>query len=262
MLKDLIIVGAGGLGREIAWLVQRINAVHPSYNLLGFVDDADITETIKGYKVLGNRTWLKSLNPKPMVVCAIGNPFVRSQIVNDLSDFKFATLIDPSVVKSDLIQIGEGSIICANCILTTNITIGKHVIINLNCTVGHDTILDNFSSLMPGVIIAGKVYIKQGVYIGAGSTIIETITIDEWAIIGAGAAVVRDIQNHVTAVGVPAKILLGKVKPDSNLKIIENKIKKINNRILEKVIIYLTFIQILGKIDFNYLLGIIEIYGF
>lgn len=204
-MNDLIIVGAGGFGREVAWLVQRINAVHPSYNLLGFVDDADIKQTIEGYKILGNRTWLKSLNPKPLLVCAIGNPALRSKITAELAAFQFATLIDPSVSKSDYVKIGEGSIICANCILTTNITIGKHVILNLACTVGHDTVLNDFVSVMPGVMIAGEVNIGQGVFLGTGSNVINQINIGESSTIGGGSTVVNDIPSNVTAVGVPAK---------------------------------------------------------
>lgn len=136
-MKDLIIIGASGFGREIAWLVERINKVEPTWNLIGFVDDnAEIQNTeINGYRVLGTSDDVIKY-PDPYYICAVGASRTRERIINRVKqinpNIKFGTVIDPSVEVSNLVTIGEGTIICANTIITVNISIGSHVIINLD----------------------------------------------------------------------------------------------------------------------------------
>ena len=121
----------------------------------------------------------------------------------------YPVLVHPGVELYDFqnIIIGKGSIICAGNIFTCDIRIGDHVLVNLNCTVGHDCIINNYSSIMPGVNISGKVLLEEGVYIGTGAEIINYVTIGEYATIGAGATVIDDIQPYAVAVGTPAKII-------------------------------------------------------
>lgn len=118
---------------------------------------------------------------------------------------QFATLVDPSVMRSDRIAIGEGTIICAGAILTVDITIGKHVIINLDCTVGHDALIGDFVTLYPSVNISGNTVINDEVEFGTGSQIIQGKEVGSGSIIGPGAVVVRDIPQGCTAVGLPAR---------------------------------------------------------
>lgn len=209
-LKKLIIVGVGGFGREVAWLVERINMKDPTWDLLGFVDD-NITlqsQLINGYKVLG--TTDSVLNYTDIYfVCAIGNAGVRKTIVDKITslnpDIKFATLIDPTVEMSKLVSIGEGAIICAHSIITVNIEIGKHVIVNLDCTIGHDAKLSDYVTLYPSVNVSGATLIGECTEVGTGTQIIQAKSIGHHSIIGAGAVVVRDIPDKCTAVGTPAK---------------------------------------------------------
>lgn len=208
-MKDLIIIGASGFGREVAWLTERINAKTPTWNIVGFLDDnKDIQgKEINGYKVLGTCDDAKSF-ADAYFVCAVGASAVREKIIQKLISLnpaiKFATLIDPSVIKSNLVQIGEGSIICAQTILTVNITIGKHVIINLDCTVGHDAVLNDFVTLYPSVNISGNTEFGRCVELGTGMQIIQGKRIGEYTIVGAGAVVVKDLPERCTAVGTPA----------------------------------------------------------
>lgn len=206
-MKRLVIVGAGSFAREVAWLVEEINKVEPEWEFLGFVDDSVTGETIEGYKVLCSVKELGRLSPRPMLVCAIGNPTTRKKIVEPLEEqgYQFATLVHPSVIMSRYVQIGHGSIICAGTILTTNIHIGKHCILNLNCKVGHDTRLGDYASLMPATNLAGNVTVGEGCYFGLNSAAINDLSIGEWSVIGAGAVVVKDIPLRVVAVGVPAR---------------------------------------------------------
>ena len=209
-MNDLIIIGARGFGREVAWAVERINKVNPTWNLLGFIDDSeDIQGTvINGYTVLGKTFDVKRYS-NAYFVCAVGSSKIREQIINRVieinPDIKFGTVIDPSVEMSSLVNVGEGTIICAHSILTVNIDIGSHVIINLDCTVGHDAVLHDFVTLYPSVNVSGITDIGHAVELGTGMQIIQGKKVGDYSIVGAGAVVVKDIPAKCTAVGSPAK---------------------------------------------------------
>lgn len=206
-MKDIVIIGAGGFGREVAWLIEDINRENREWNVIGFIDDNQFIQgtEISGYKVVGNSNWLKE--QELYVVNAIGNPFIKKKVMSQLSGSKnrYPVLIHPSVIYSDNITFGEGSIICAGSILTVNIIIGKHVIVNLDCTIGHDAIIGDYSTILPSANVSGFVKIDECVSVGTGSAIIHGISIGENTIIGAGAVVVKDLPANCTAVGSPAK---------------------------------------------------------
>jgi sugar O-acyltransferase (sialic acid O-acetyltransferase NeuD family) len=205
-MKDLIIIGAGGLGREVAWLVERINQDKRSWNLLGFVDDSEELQgkEINGYKVLGKSKWLLEQKSGMEVVCAVGSSLIRKKITEGLEDIKFATLIDPSVIGSDRVKIGCGCIICAGTIMTVDISLDDHVIINPNCTIGHDSDLKKFVTLYPSVNVSGNTLLGECVEVGTGSQIIQNKKIGRGTIVGAGAVVVKDLPESCTAIGIPA----------------------------------------------------------
>lgn len=207
-MKDLYIIGAGGFGREVAWCVGRINDVTPTWNLKGFIDD---NEELWGtqedeYFVLGGCEYLKE-QKDAYTVCAVGNAKARWQIIEKLSSsgVQFATIIDPSVILSKRISIGEGTIICAGTIATVDIKIGKHVIINLDCTLGHDDVIEDYVTIYPSVNISGNVIVGEWSEIGTGVQIIQGKKIKSNTIIGAGAVVIKDIDKSGTYVGVPTR---------------------------------------------------------
>lgn len=206
-MKDIVIIGAGGFGREVAWLIEDINKENKEWNFLGFVDDNEEIQgkEINGYKVVGNIEWLK--NQELYVVNAIGDPIIKKKVMERLqgSKNKYPVLIHPSVIYSDKVTFGEGSIICAGNIITVNIEIGKHVIINLDCTIGHDAKIGDYSTILPSVNVSGNVDIEECVSVGTGSAIIQGIKIGNNTIVGAGAVVVKDLPANCTAVGSPAK---------------------------------------------------------
>lgn len=205
-MKDLLIIGSSGFGREVAWLVERINKVSPTWNIVGFLDDDKLVQgtKINGYEVVGSvDDAIKFKNA--YLICAIGASKIRKSIINRVSNCRFATLIDPSVELSDFVEIGEGSIICAHSILTVNIKVGKHVIINLDCTVGHNATLDDFVTVYPSVNISGDSHYGECVELGTGSQVIQGKTIGKGTIVGAGSVVVKDLPEKCTAVGIPAK---------------------------------------------------------
>lgn len=209
-MKDLYIVGAGGFGREVAWMTERINEVRQEWNIIGFLDDAESSwnTEINGYRILGGCAYLDSIKEECWVVCTIGSSNVRKKVVEKLkrySNVRFATLVDPSVYISDTVELGEGTILCAGTIATVNICIGAHVILNLDCTVGHDAVLEDYVTVYPGVNISGNVYVRECAELGTGTQIIQGKSIGMESIIGAGAVVIKDIPEKCTAVGAPAK---------------------------------------------------------
>lgn len=209
-MKDLIIIGASGFGREVSWLVERINKIQDEWNLLGFIDDDPelFGKTIDGYKVLGGCLVLTKY-PDAYVICAIAASSIRKKVIQRIRELnanvQFAILIDPTVEISKRVKLGIGNIICAHSILTVDISLGNHVIINLDCTVGHDAKIHDFVTLYPSVNVSGKTNIGECVEIGTGTQIIQGKTIGNNSVIGAGAVVVRDIPDNCTAVGMPAK---------------------------------------------------------
>lgn len=208
-MKRILIFGAGGFGREVLWLIERINEKKPVWQIEGFLDDGVAAGTmLNGYPVLGGMNKLSEYDEKTAIVCAIGAAKIREKIINKIKEagaYEFPNLIDPDVQMSETVSMGEGNIICAGNILTVNIAIKDFLILNLSCTVGHDARIDSFVTVYPGVNISGCTEIGKCVELGTGSKIIQGKVIGENTIVGSGAVVVRDLPSDCTAVGVPAK---------------------------------------------------------
>ena len=211
-MKELYIIGAGGFGREIAWLVERINQEKPTWHLKGFIDDNPEIwgRGFDDYPVIGGCESLRKINHDIWVLCAIGSSKTRRRIIEGLGtspNIHFATVIDPSVQMSKRVEIGEGTMICAGNIITVDVTIGKHNIINLDCTIGHDAILGDFVTLYPSVNVSGCSAIGSETELGTGMQTIQGMKIGSQTIVGAGSVVIRDIPERCVAVGSPAKVI-------------------------------------------------------
>lgn len=207
-MGKLAIVGSGGFAREVLTLINAINSNTPQYEIVGFVGE-DKSQSVHGYPVIGNDDEVNLTQEPLSIVIAVGEPGLKAKIRGKYNNplISFPTLVHPSVIFGDKesIKIGQGSIVCAGCILTTDINIKDFVTLNLQCTVGHDTVIGNYSSFMPSVNISGEVDIKEGVYVGTGAKIINQVEIGEQTIVGAGAVVAKTLPANCTAVGVPAK---------------------------------------------------------
>ncbi|AYB34145.1 acetyltransferase [Chryseolinea soli] len=210
----LLIYGAGGLGREVLSLARAAGGFKP----IGFLDDAIAPRTaINDLRVLGSVEVLEAFHDPIHLILALGDPVSKAAVAQRIDPARvvFPVLKHPSVILQDeyAIQIGVGSILCAGSVLTNDIVLGKHVLLNLNCTVGHDSRIGDCSSIMPGVNIAGQVTIGEAVLVGAGANIKNRVHIGDRSKIGMGAAVIRDIGPGVTAVGVPAKVIVRSSSP-------------------------------------------------
>lgn len=209
-MKEIAIFGAGGLGREVAMLIEQINEKELTWELIGFFDDGlEIGEEIYGYKVIGNADELNKYKEELSVVFAIGEPAIRRKIVNllDNPNLFYPVLIHPDAVLGKDVVIAEGTIITAGNIITVNVKIGKHALLNLACTVGHDVTLGDYTTVMPGANISGNIEVGECVYIGTGAKTIQQVKIGANTIVGAGAVVINSLPADCTAVGVPAKVI-------------------------------------------------------
>jgi sugar O-acyltransferase (sialic acid O-acetyltransferase NeuD family) len=211
-IKEIAIFGAGGFGLEVAMLIEQINLECHEWELIGFFDDGiEKGTSINGYPLLGDIKELNNWTRDLYLALAIGIPKTKKAIFQRITNanIKYPILIHPNVIlgKTEYLKIGEGCIICAGNIITTNIEIGKHVILNLACTVGHETVIGDFSSFMPTCNISGEVVIGQSNFWGTGAKIINQKKVGNNVIVGAGAVVTTDILDNTTAVGIPAKII-------------------------------------------------------
>lgn len=209
--KNILILGAGGFAREVAALVDNINDAHPgTWNTIGYLERGDERrgEIMAGAPIL-NFADLDRFKTDIYAVAGIGNPKTKELALKDAEKLgcKFATLVHPSVVLAyrKTLVIGQGSIICAGCIIAIGASIGSHVILNFDCSIGHDTIIEDYVTLSPGCHLSGFNVLRRSCFLGTGAVTIEHLEIGARSVIGAGAAVVRDIPEDVTAVGVPAK---------------------------------------------------------
>jgi sugar O-acyltransferase (sialic acid O-acetyltransferase NeuD family) len=215
MIQEIAVYGAGGFGREVAWLIQSCNRKTEQYRVSCFVDDnfAMHGRVLNDIPILGLDD-VRQRFPTAKIVSAIGSPQVRQTVMERVASLgmETTTIVHPNVECSHWVRIGEGAVICAGTILTTNITLDRQVQINLDCTIGHDVIIGDYTTLAPGVHVSGWVHFGRRVYVGTGAVIINgtwenPLTIGDDAVIGAGACVTKSVPSSVTMVGVPAKSL-------------------------------------------------------
>jgi len=208
----LVIIGCGGFGREVHDVVNAINKVTPTWTLLGYLDDSPdrVNVTLvesRNSRVLGGTDWLKTAGHETQFVIGIGTGKIRRMIHERLScaGLTAATLVHPEATLGHGVRIGAGTIICAGVRATTNISLGRHVHLNINSTVGHDCTLEDYVTVNPLVAISGGVTVGTETMLGTHSAILQNLALGDRCVVGAGSCVVKDVLNDVTVKGVPAR---------------------------------------------------------
>lgn len=214
MAEPLVVIGAGGFGREVADVVEALNAraEQSLWDLIGMVDDGlseanRIRLADRGIRPLGSLSELISDGPRVRYVIGIGNPDVRRSIADQLdrAGFRPATLVHPEATLGSQVSLGAGTVVCAGARITTNISLGRHCHVNPNCTIGHDTLLGDFVSLNPGATVSGDCVIGARSLVGAGAVVLNQIVLGEGVLVGASACVTRNVPDATVVKGVPAR---------------------------------------------------------
>jgi len=217
----IVILGAGGHGSDVYSYLKFSLEQGADLAFLGFIDDHKPAGKFRDTKILGKIEDLSALASKHKqlrYITAIGDNALRREWVArvnslELKNVKPFSLIDARASIGHGVEIGEGTLIAPGCVLTTNIRIGSHCIVNVNSSISHDSVVDDYSNINPGAIIAGGSIIGKGCFIGAGAAVIDKITVGEWSILGAGTVAIQNLPPFVTAVGVPARIIGKREEP-------------------------------------------------
>lgn len=211
-MPELVIIGAGGFGREVFDVVDALNNVctpqEDPWEVLAFLDDGvPDPKRLAAYDV--PLLPLAALDDMPATVqfsIGIGDPKTRRRIDDQLSQSRrAATLIHPTASIGRAVTIGQGAVICSGVRLTNNIELGRQVHLNLNSTVGHDARLCDYVTVSPLVAISGYVTCEADVMLGTGATLNPGVTVGHGSIVGSGSAVLKDVEADSVVVGVPAK---------------------------------------------------------
>ncbi len=216
--EQIAIFGAGGFGREVAHWIEDCQQAFNNVQAVCFVDDNLARHgTIQNDLPIMGLASARECFPQAKIVGAIGLPSLRQRLMDKASaaGFEFATVIHPRTERSRWIEIGGGTVICAGNKLTTNIVLGQHVQLNMDCTIGHDVLMGDYTTLGPGVHVSGYVHFGKRVYVGTGAVFIQgtedaPLVIEDDAVVGAGACVTKPVAAGLTVVGIPARPLARK----------------------------------------------------
>lgn len=206
-MKDILIFGASGHARVIIDVVEKERL----YAVAGLVDETENrVETLLGYPVTKSICELYDQGVRSGLI-AVGDNWQRRKlaatILQRYPDFEFVTAIHPSVNIGKSVLIGSGTVVMPGCSINSRAEIKSHCIVNTGANVDHDSIVEDFGSLAPGVTLGGNVRIGECTAVGLGSALIQKVNVGQHSIIGAGSVVVRSIPSHVIAYGNPCRIV-------------------------------------------------------
>ncbi len=208
-MRKIVILGAGGFGREVAWVVERINAARPTYDLLGFCDDAEDKRegTCGTYPLLGPISLVKARFVTVGFFCAIGNNRARQAVTLRAvaAGLEPVTLVDPTAAIAPGVEIGKGSYVGIGSIVSVGAKTGEGVLINHQVCVGHDVTLGDYVQLCPGVCVSGGCTVGEGVLFGTLAGTIPRKKIGAWSTVGAGTMALRDVEESATVIRLPVR---------------------------------------------------------
>jgi acetyltransferase EpsM len=215
--RQLIVVCAGGHASELAAYIRDRQIVGGPIFVRGFVDDHRFEPTYEGAPILGGIEQLGAFllahpDDQFSYITAVGDNRARADVVRRVERLGAANLTPwtaqhATAIVGDTVEVGAGTCLGPGAIVTANVTIGEHCILNANSSVSHGSELARFVNVNPGASICADVTLGEGCYIGAGATVTGDVQIGAWSVIGAGSVVTEDVPAHVTVVGAPARIV-------------------------------------------------------
>ncbi len=212
-MKDIAIYGAGGFGKEVACILNRINELKPTWNFVGFFDDGIPAGTSISHfgKVLGGGDVLNKW-PTPLALAfAIGSPETLFLLVNKIKNpnITFPNIIHHDAFFADVksLKIGIGNVIVRGCTFSCDVSIGNFNQFNSLSALAHDVKVGDFNVFMPLTRVSGEVVIGNTNFFGIGAVILQGIKIGNKTRIGAGSYILRNTKDHCTYFGIPAKKL-------------------------------------------------------
>lgn len=218
-MQRLVIVGAGGFGREVFSMIQDINRVRNTWDVLGFLDDnpGSLDGTSAYPPVLGAVEHYQDIEDS-WAVCAVGSPKIRQEITRrlDAQGARWASIIHPSVNIGCGSTLGGGCILCIRSIVTVDVHIGNHVHLNCTSDAGHDARIGDFCTLSSHVDICGHAVVEEGAFLGSHAVVLPSIRVGAWATVGAGSVAVTDVPPGKSVFGMPAKSICTR-RPDSSI---------------------------------------------
>lgn len=209
--ENILLFGGSEHARCVIDIIERGD----KYHIIGIIDKVIAKGTLcQGYEVLGNLGDLPEVIETFKVskgVIAIGDNYHRSKKAENIKkytrDFSYVSAIHPSAIIGKNVTIGEGTVMMAGVIVNNDSSIGEHCYISTKSSLGHDSIMDPFSSMGPGVTTGGRTTIGRCTAIGIGANILNGRNIGSHSVVGSGALVVNDVEDFVVVYGVPAKIV-------------------------------------------------------
>jgi sugar O-acyltransferase (sialic acid O-acetyltransferase NeuD family) len=200
-MSQIFVYGAGGHGVVVAEIAAAVG-----YQIAGLIDDDPEKwgEAVGDWSVIGG---LDKIPEGASVAFGIGNNYVRERLISKASEngWKLPVLVHPSAAVSPSARLGDGTVVMSQVAVNAGARVGQGCVLNSGCSVDHDCVLADCVHVGPGAHLGGTVRVGSRSLVGIGSCIIPNVNIGEGVVIGAGAAVVRDMPDEVTAVGVPAR---------------------------------------------------------
>lgn len=215
-MQKIVLVGSGGCMREIVWQMQEQNKLKKQWSIVGYVDgrapaNSGIMIGKDMIPYLGNDDFLLQKSEVTSVAICVGKPDLRKKIAEKLRknpNLKFPNIILGNTYICEDVQMGQGCIISMDARISTNVSLGDFVFMNIGSKICHDGKIASYVTLSPDATLAGNVVIEENTEIGLGASVIQGITVGKHVVVGAGAVVIRNIKDECTVVGVPAENIL------------------------------------------------------
>ena len=210
LARDLVILGAGGMGQEVADIVRAATSDGTRFKLIGFIDDDSALHGLEvlGLPVLGDHHWLSGR--RAALAMGVGAPAARRRAwaaAQSVGAVEAPALVHPAAYVGMGVELGEGTVVGAHATMTADVVVGRFGIVNVGATVSHNARLGDFATVAPGAHLAGHVHLGEGADVGIGASVTQGNTIGAWSIVGAGTVVIGDVEADTTVVGCPARVV-------------------------------------------------------